>query len=70
MEVRPGPPGGPPKRPRTWLGAAGVLGLILGAVLLTTAADCSGQEEDPAASIEGGSLGAGPSRSPTDAIGA
>ena len=52
METRPGPPHEPPKRPRTWLGAAGVLALIIGALLMVSVSDCASQEEDQAAGAE------------------
>ena len=60
LEVRPGPPGEPPKRPRAWLGVAGVLGLILGAVLLTTFSDRSGQDDAEAEPTDGHSLDSAP----------
>jgi len=40
-------PGGPPKRPRTWLGAAGALGLIAAAIMLVLVGDCAAPA-DPA----------------------
>jgi len=52
METRPGPPNEPPRRPRTWLGAAGVLALIIGALLITSVSDCASQDEAQAAGAE------------------
>jgi len=46
-ETRNGPSGAPPQRPRTSLGAAGVLGLVLVLVLFVLASDCASETDAP-----------------------
>lgn len=45
-----GPGGDEPKRPRTWLFAARLLGLIGAAILLVLVLDCANPNADPAPS--------------------
>jgi hypothetical protein len=56
-------PGGPPKRPRTWLGAAAALGLVVAAMTLVLVGDCAAPAEPPAPSPSADSAAAGPSTS-------
>lgn len=43
-ETRNGPSGAPPRRPRTSMGASGVLGFVLVLVLFVLASDCAGEQ--------------------------
>jgi hypothetical protein len=53
----------PPRRPRTWLGAAGLLGLLLAAILLVLISDCGGSGPSTEASPSPGELAYSPTGS-------